>query len=130
MLNSFGANNSNRDDADESDHQRASDDDSDSGGGGGGGGSNAWNDQQEEARCDLRAAFCVFDLDGDGFITLDEVRAGLKLLGESWTPGELNQLFNRCPRGTNLGQGVRSPSLRANDLRQRISIEDFVQMLL
>lgn len=83
--------------------------------------SSAGNLEEEEARSDLRAAFCVFDLDGDGFITLDEVRAGLKLLGEAWTPAELNQLFSRCCSGS---------SLRANDLRQRINIEDFVRMLL
>ena len=87
----------------------------------------------EEARSDLCAAFCVFDLDGDGFITLDEVRAGLKLLGESWSSAELNQFFNRRSSPSSAApssQRRRSATLRANDLRQRISIEDFVQMLL
>lgn len=78
----------------------------------------------DEARSDLKAAFCVFDLDGDGFITLDEVRAGLKLLGESWSPAELRQVFSKC----------KSSTLTANSMgdlsRQRISIDDFVQLLL
>lgn len=69
-----------------------------------------------ETRNDLKAAFCVFDLDGDGFITLDEVRAGLKLLGETWTTQELQSLFNKAA-GKDL-------------IIQRISIDDFVQLLL
>jgi len=90
---------------------------------------------EQEARNDLRAAFCVFDLDGDGFITLDEVRAGLKLLGETWSAAELNQLFNRCATTGPQQQcapasGPQQCTLRANDLRQRISIDDFVRLLL
>lgn len=74
-----------------------------------------------EARDDLKAAFCVFDLDGDGYITQEEVRAGLKLLGESWSPAELRRLFSKCSNS------------QPNDLsaqQQRISIDDFVHLLL
>lgn len=74
-----------------------------------------------DARDDLKAAFCVFDLDGDGYITLDEVRAGLKLLGECWSPNELRNLFAKC--------SASSPSSDLSS-QQRISIEDFVQLLL
>lgn len=72
-----------------------------------------------EAKNDLKAAFCVFDLDGDGFITLDEVQAGLRLLGETWSQAELRQLFERCHR-----QDQRLAE------QQRISIDDFVKLLL
>lgn len=74
-----------------------------------------------EAKSDLRAAFCVFDLDGDGFITLDEIQAGLKLLGESWSQAELKQLFGHCHRPDLGGQQAAN---------ERISIEDFIKLLL
>lgn len=79
-------------------------------------------DADPEARNDLRAAFGVFDLDGDGYITVDEVRAGLKLLGESWSPAELQNVFSKCPSAGAGGSGDLSG--------QRISIDDFVRLLL
>lgn len=82
-----------------------------------------------EARSDLRAAFCVFDLDGDGYITLDEVRAGLELLGEQWSAAELSALFNKCNSNRDLSTKSAS-KLRAHQPLQRISIDDFVQLLL
>lgn len=79
---------------------------------------------ESEARNDLRAAFAVFDLDGDGFITIDEVRAGLKLLGESWSAQELKQVFSRCSSNSHL-------AAQSSDLsNQRINIDDFVKLLL
>lgn len=81
--------------------------------------------EQQEARNDLKAAFCVFDLDGDGFITLDEVQQGLKLLGESWTQTELDQLFSKCGNHTS-GKPAKKTDLN----KRRISIDDFVQLLL
>lgn len=81
-------------------------------------------DELEDARNDLKAAFCVFDLDGDGYITLDEVRVGLKLLGESWSPGELSRVFSKCSSSSS------SNSSSADLNEQRISIDDFVQLLL
>lgn len=97
----------------------------------------------EEARNDLKAAFCVFDLDGDGYITLDEVRAGLKLLGETWSPNELSQLFAKCsssqpetstklrPSTSRLRSGSGNSQLRPPaSVNERISIDDFVQLLL
>lgn len=86
-----------------------------------------------EARDDLKAAFCVFDLDGDGFITLDEVRSGLKLLGETWTPNELRHVFSQVKSCSNSTSSTScSPSTQSSDLnqQQRISIEDFVHLLL
>lgn len=84
-----------------------------------------------EARSDLRAAFCVFDLDGDGYITLDEVRAGLKLLGESWSPAEVDQLFSRCAGAPARRQARhQAAGARADLNKQRISIDDFVRLLL
>lgn len=98
-------------------------------------------EQQQEARNDLKAAFCVFDLDGDGFITIDEVQQGLKLLGESWTQAELNQLlFSKCQDSQTKANhlainkgGAKTPDTRRTDLstrQQRISIDDFVNLLL
>uniref|UniRef100_A0A6G1S4R2 Calcium-binding protein E63-1 n=1 Tax=Aceria tosichella TaxID=561515 RepID=A0A6G1S4R2_9ACAR len=94
---------------------------------------------QQEARRDLKAAFCVFDLDGDGFITIDEVQQGLKLLGETWSQAELNQLlFSQC-NSNKPKQGAQSQpkqqrtttTTTTTDLsKQRISIDDFVHLLL
>jgi hypothetical protein len=83
---------------------------------------------QQEARRDLKAAFCVFDLDGDGFITVDEVQQGLKLLGESWSQAELNQLFSQC--NSNKSKASPGQKQRIDLSKQRISIDDFVQLLL
>lgn len=66
-----------------------------------------------DANQDLRAAFCVFDLDGDGFISIDEVRAGLKLIGEQWTAKELDDVFRRKAKADG-----------------KISVDEFVQFLL
>lgn len=90
---------------------------------------------QLEARRDLKAAFCVFDLDGDGFITIDEVQQGLKLLGESWSQTELDQLFSQCNSNkTTLKQrsGLTTTTTNSNNKQQqqRISIDDFVHLLL
>lgn len=76
----------------------------------------------QEIKQDLRAAFCVFDLDGDGYITFEEVRAGLRLLGEAWTTAEMSRLFSTSHL---------TSSSSNNDLsKQRISIDDFVRLLL
>lgn len=89
--------------------------------------------EQEEIRSDLKAAFCVFDLDGDGFITFDEVRAGLKLLGESWSPSELRKLFSAAILAASSGSGSASSSYNStnSDLsNEKIDIDDFVKLLL
>lgn len=83
----------------------------------------------QEMRQDLRAAFCVFDLDGDGYITFEEVRSGLRLLGEAWTTAEMSKLFSTG----HLSQHPNSNSASSSnsDLsKQRISIDDFVRLLL
>lgn len=94
----------------------------------------------------MKAAFCVFDLDGDGYITLDEVQSGLKLIGESWTQTEIRQLFRANNKtfipnptaATAAATTKRSTSKTRNqsvaatqDLNsKRISIDEFVSLLL
>lgn len=88
-------------------------------------------DELEETRSDLKAAFCVFDLDGDGFITFDEVRAGLKLLGETWTPSELRKLFSAAISASAASGSVSTVDSSSSDLsHERIGIDDFIKLLL
>lgn len=107
---------------------------------------NSANQQDLDAIHDLKAAFCVFDLDADGYITIDEVQAGLKLLGESWSPNELKQLLSKCSSSTSTSSSSSSSSPTSSKsqdlnklskrqqeqqlLKKRISIDDFVRMLL
>lgn len=94
--------------------------------------------QDLDAIHDLKAAFCVFDLDADGYITIDEVQAGLKLLGESWSPNELRLLLSECSSNSSSPTSSRSQDLNKLSkrqqeqqlLKQRISIDDFVRLLL
>ncbi|KAK3712658.1 hypothetical protein RRG08_058561 [Elysia crispata] len=49
--------------------------------------------QEEE---DLRAAFKVFDRNGDGFITTDELRVTMVSMGEPLTQEELEDMISRA----------------------------------
>ncbi|XP_054160484.1 calcium-binding protein E63-1-like [Oppia nitens] len=48
------------------------------------------NDVEE----DLKAAFSVFDSDKNGFITRDELKSAMQLIGETITDRDLDQLLN------------------------------------
>lgn len=51
------------------------------------------SDASEETMHDLRAAFQVFDLDGDGYITKEELRIAMEMIGEAVTEDQLTQFM-------------------------------------
>ncbi|XP_022835305.1 calcium-binding protein E63-1 isoform X1 [Spodoptera litura] len=71
-------------------------------------------DSEEEITRDLLAAFKVFDRDDNGYITRDELRAALEMIGEPVTDAQLNQVL----------------ALGDIDHDGRIDYEEFVKMLL
>ncbi|VEN58410.1 unnamed protein product [Callosobruchus maculatus] len=62
---------------------------------------------------DLGAAFRVFDLDGDGFITREELKTAMEMIGEPLTETQLTNL-------------IRTADL---DHDNRINYEEFVKLL-
>jgi calmodulin len=50
-------------------------------------------DREEDMQRDLRAAFQVFDRDGNGFISRDELQAAMHMLGEPLSDSHLDQLM-------------------------------------
>ncbi|XP_049873882.1 calcium-binding protein E63-1 isoform X2 [Pectinophora gossypiella] len=71
-------------------------------------------DSEEEITRDLLAAFKVFDRDDNGYITRDELRTALEMIGEPVTDAQLNQVL----------------ALGDIDHDGRIDYEEFVKMLL
>ncbi|CAH1961281.1 unnamed protein product [Acanthoscelides obtectus] len=68
---------------------------------------------EDDVTRDLGAAFQVFDLDGDGYITREELRTAMEMIGESVTESQLTNL-------------IRTADL---DNDNRISYEEFVKLL-
>ncbi|CAH1998347.1 unnamed protein product [Acanthoscelides obtectus] len=48
---------------------------------------------EDDVTRDLGAAFQVFDLDGDGYITREELRTAMEMIGESVTESQLTNLI-------------------------------------
>ncbi|CAN6235473.1 unnamed protein product [Urochloa humidicola] len=69
-------------------------------GGGGGKAAGAGEDEDEEADEDMREAFRVFDANGDGYITVDELGAVLASLGlkQGRTAEECRRMIGRVDR--------------------------------
>lgn len=69
---------------------------------------------EEDIEQDLRAAFLVFDKDHNGYITKDELKSAMQIMGESLTDSDIDEL------------------LRMTDLDKdgRIDYEEFIKMLL
>ncbi|XP_050680830.1 calcium-binding protein E63-1 isoform X1 [Leptidea sinapis] len=76
--------------------------------------STSGGDSEEEITRDLLAAFKVFDRDDNGYITRDELRSALEMIGEPVTDAQLNQVL----------------ALGDIDHDGRIDYEEFVKMLL
>ncbi|XP_052741599.1 calcium-binding protein E63-1 isoform X3 [Bicyclus anynana] len=76
--------------------------------------STSGGDSEEEITRDLLAAFKVFDRDDNGYITRDELRTALEMIGEPVTDAQLNQVL----------------ALGDIDRDGRIDYEEFVKMLL
>ncbi|CAH4026957.1 unnamed protein product [Pieris brassicae] len=76
--------------------------------------SSSGGDSEEEITKDLLAAFKVFDRDDNGYITRDELRTALEIIGEPVTDAQLNQVL----------------ALGDIDHDGRIDYEEFVKMLL
>lgn len=51
------------------------------------------HDENDDVTEDLIAAFRVFDRDGNGFITRDELQTAMEMIGESLTETQLSQLL-------------------------------------
>ncbi|CAG9834756.1 unnamed protein product [Diabrotica balteata] len=50
-------------------------------------------DVDEDIASDLKAAFQVFDLDGDGYITKEELKTAMEMIGEAVTDQQLEQVI-------------------------------------
>ncbi|KAI1286662.1 Calcium-binding protein E63-1 [Halotydeus destructor] len=70
--------------------------------------------EEEDAEKDLRAAFAVFDVDHNGFITKEELKEGMKLMGENMSEFDLDVLLNQTDV----------------DKDGQINYEEFITMLL
>ncbi|XP_059477017.1 calcium-binding protein E63-1 isoform X2 [Neocloeon triangulifer] len=68
---------------------------------------------EEDASQDLIAAFRVFDKDSNGFITKDELRSAMEIIGEPVTETELNEML----------------SIADIDRDGRINYEEFAKLL-
>lgn len=50
----------------------------------------------DEMEDELRESFKLFDLNGDGYVTFDELRTAMTTIGEPMTDVEVNELFQLC----------------------------------
>lgn len=71
-------------------------------------------DPSDDVSKDLIAAFRVFDKDRNGFITKDELRTAMEMIGERVTEAELNQLL----------------AMADIDRDGRINYEEFARLML
>lgn len=71
-------------------------------------------EEVDDCEKDLRAAFAVFDQDHNGFITRDELRSGLAIMGENLSESDIDDLLN----------------LADVDKDGQINYEEFIQILL
>lgn len=70
-------------------------------------------DGDEDLVSDLKAAFQVFDLDGDGYITKEELKTAMEMIGEAVTDNQLDYVIR----------------LADTDKDGRINYEEFVKLL-
>src|SRR6218665_121890 len=49
--------------------------------------------KDDDVEADLRAAFLVFDRDKNGFITKDELKEAMRIMGETLTDRDIDELL-------------------------------------
>ncbi|XP_042908967.1 calcium-binding protein E63-1 isoform X2 [Parasteatoda tepidariorum] len=72
------------------------------------------HDVKEDAMADLMAAFKVFDKDGNGYISKDELKTAMDTIGEPMSEGQLDIMIKETD----------------TDNDGKINYEEFVQMML
>ncbi|XP_060529665.1 calcium-binding protein E63-1 isoform X2 [Cylas formicarius] len=71
------------------------------------------NAEEDDTKNDLSAAFKVFDLDSDGYITKDELRIAMEMIGEEVSEEQLTHVMD----------------LADTDKDGKINFDEFVQLL-
>lgn len=70
--------------------------------------------KEDDAEADLKAAFMVFDKDGNGYITRDELKSAMQVIGETLTDRDLDELLRTTD----------------HDNDGKINYEEFIKTLL
>lgn len=70
--------------------------------------------KEDDAEADLKAAFMVFDKDGNGYITRDELKSAMQIMGEQLTDRDLDELLRTTD----------------HDCDGKINYEEFIKTLL
>jgi len=70
--------------------------------------------KEDDAEADLKAAFMVFDKDNNGYITRDELKSAMQIIGETLTDRDLDELLRTTD----------------HDKDGKINYEEFIKTLL
>ena len=70
--------------------------------------------KDDDVEADLKAAFLVFDKDGNGYITRDELKSAMQIMGETLTDRDLDELLRTTD----------------HDKDGKINYEEFIKTLL
>ena len=70
--------------------------------------------KDDDAEADLKAAFMVFDKDKNGYITRDELKSAMQIMGETLTDRDLDELLQTTD----------------HDKDGKINYEEFIKTLL
>ncbi|KAJ6220001.1 hypothetical protein RDWZM_005813 [Blomia tropicalis] len=70
--------------------------------------------KEDDAEADLKAAFMVFDRDRNGYITRDELKSAMQVMGETLSERDLDELLRTTD----------------HDRDGKINYEEFIKTLL